>query len=43
MQFNLQDWYIDPYESFIEAEVGLTNEAKVSFNSTVDYTGANPV
>lgn len=43
MQFNLQDWYIDPYESFIEAEVGLTNEAKISFNSTVDYTGANPI
>lgn len=32
MQFNLQDWYIDPYESYIEAQVGLTDE------TAIDYT-----
>lgn len=36
IQFNLQDWYIDPYESFIEAEVRLANETAVDFNTAVN-------
>ena len=33
IQFNLQDWYIDPYESYIEAEVRLANETKAVTNT----------
>ena len=43
MQFNLQDWYIDPYESFIEAEVGLINETAIDFTAAVPYDGTNKV
>jgi hypothetical protein len=43
MQFNLQDWYIDPYESFIEAEVGLTDETKIDFTTAIPYDGTNKV
>lgn len=43
LQFNLQDWYIDPYESFIEAEVGLQDETKIDFTTAVPYDGSNKV
>jgi hypothetical protein len=43
MQFNIQDWYIDPYESFIEAEVRLANESAVTMINAVAYDGTNPV
>ena len=43
MQFNIQDWYIDPYESFIEAEVRLADETQVAMNSAIPYDGTNRV
>ena len=43
MQFNLQDWFIDPYESYIEAQVGLVNETALNYTANVPYDGSNAV
>ena len=43
MQFNLQDWYMDPYESYIEAEVRLSDESKLDMSTGVPYDGSNKV
>ena len=43
IQFNLQDWYIDPYESFIEAEVRLADETPLNMSTSVDITTNNPI
>jgi len=42
IQFNLQDWYIDPYESFIEAEVRLADETPPP-NVIDASSAANPI
>ena len=43
MQFNLQDFYLDPYESYIEAEVRLADETKLDMTASVTYDGTNKV
>ena len=43
MQFNIPDWYIDPYESFIEAQVQLVNETPIVLSTAVPYDNTNLV
>lgn len=38
IQFNLQDWYIDPYESYIEAEVRLADETPLDLDTKIDIS-----
>lgn len=34
---------MDPYESYIEAEVRLADETPINYNDTVPYDGSNKV
>ena len=39
----MQGWFIDPYESYIEAEVRLADETPLNLNTSVDFVGTTPV
>ena len=39
----MQGWFIDPYESYIEAEVRLADETPLNMISGADFVGTTPV
>ena len=39
----MQGWFIDPYESFIEAEVRLADETPLAMNTGQDFVNSTPV
>lgn len=42
IQFNIKDWYIDPYESFIECDVQLADETPANIIDTAYYPATAP-